>query len=84
MKNSLKVWWNSFKAQIIQEVPRELDYCQFECRRVRCMMEETGSCDLLPRQSQMLIMPSPSVAAVSAATAAIEAAHAFPAPAQVA
>lgn len=77
MKINLKVWWDSFKDQIVQDVPQGLDYCQFECRRARCTLEATGSCDLLaqyrplliPDAIPVLIMPAPAFSSPIAAPA---------------
>jgi hypothetical protein len=69
MRSKLKMWWTSFKSQIVQEVPRDLDFCQFECHRAQCTLELTGSCDirpqqgLLPQQSLVLIRPALAAAA---------------------
>jgi hypothetical protein len=53
-------FWNSVKAQIVQDVPQDLKFCEFHCPRAQCTLELTGSCDIRPRSASVFIMPAPA------------------------
>jgi hypothetical protein len=89
--NSLKVWWSAVKSHIVQDAPAEIEFCQFECKRSQCMMELTGSCDILPWQAAMResgmrpslvqLVPAPAASRPAWAKTPRPAAPTLPAPA---
>ena len=48
---SPKLLWNVLMKRIVQDVPRESSFCEFECKRMRCTLETTGTCDIHPNLS---------------------------------
>lgn len=47
--------WNSLKDQIVQPVPREIQFCEFHCTRKQCTLEVSGWCEIRPRPALILI-----------------------------
>jgi hypothetical protein len=37
--------WEFVKRQIVDEVPEEFAICEFDCRRVLCMPDESNTCE---------------------------------------
>jgi len=52
---SPKLLWCGIMQKIVQDVPDEVRFCEFECNRMRCTLETTGTCDIHPNLS--LVMP---------------------------
>jgi hypothetical protein len=51
--------------KIVQDVPETVRFCEFECTRLRCTLETTGTCDIHPNLSLVMpgliaIMPAPA------------------------
>jgi hypothetical protein len=53
--------WHSFKDQIVQPVPQEILFCEFDCPFQHCRREATGHCELLPYAAPVLIQPAQAV-----------------------
>ena len=45
---SPKLLWRAVMNKIVQDVPREDSFCEFECKQLRCTLETTGVCDIHP------------------------------------
>jgi len=39
-------FWGRIKAEIVQEVPDEIAYCEFECHKEQCTGEECQACPM--------------------------------------
>jgi len=37
--------WHRFKGQIVQDVPEDYQACEFECRKLQCMMGDWEKCE---------------------------------------
>jgi hypothetical protein len=37
--------WYRFKGQIIQDVPQDYQACEFECRKLECLMGDWERCE---------------------------------------
>jgi hypothetical protein len=53
-----KSLWRSVVNQIVQDVPQGIEFCEFECTRMQCTLELTGSCDIRPQSRLVLIKPA--------------------------
>jgi hypothetical protein len=42
----VRQWWSTVAKKLIEDVPDELAYCQFECERPKCTNEIWVSCEL--------------------------------------
>jgi hypothetical protein len=51
--------WRSVKEQIVQDVPRGIAFCEFQCTRKQCTLELTGACDIRPEPALVFIRPAP-------------------------
>jgi len=63
---SPKVLWNAVMERIVQDVPSEMAFCEFQCHRLRCTLETTGTCDIHPNLSLVMpglltLMPTPKL-----------------------
>ena len=50
--------WRAMKDQIVQAVPPDDQFCEFECPYQRCLIETTGSCEIRPRQTLVILRTS--------------------------
>ena len=50
--------WQWFKSQIVGEVPKENELCEFDCRKQQCAVGEWATCDRRLRQAAGELMPS--------------------------
>ena len=48
-------WWRMAKDQIAQPVPPDDQFCEFECRYKRCLLETKGSCEIRPGQTLVIL-----------------------------
>ena len=54
--------WQWVKSQIVGEVPKETELCEFDCRKQQCVLGEWANCDRRLRQAAGELMPfSPAV-----------------------
>ena len=37
--------WQRFMGQIVQDVPEDYQACEFECRKLHCMMGDWEKCE---------------------------------------
>lgn len=44
-ESPLKGMWQWIKGQIIREIPKDIDMCEFDCRKGRCTIGEWETCD---------------------------------------
>lgn len=49
----IKYLWHSFAHHIVQPVPEELYFCEFECRFRRCRLGLTGQCEIAQRMTSL-------------------------------
>ena len=49
--------WQWVKGQIIGEVPKENELCEFDCRKEQCFLAEWTTCDRRLRQAAGELMP---------------------------
>jgi hypothetical protein len=56
-----KSLWESVKGQIVQEVPRGIAFCEFQCPRKQCTLELTGTCDIRPEPALVFIRPAAAI-----------------------
>ena len=47
--------WRMAKDQIAQPVPPEDQFCEFQCPYKRCLLETTGSCEIRPGQTLVVL-----------------------------
>ena len=48
---SHKLLWRALKNRIVEDVPEEAAFCEFQCHRMRCTLETTDTCDIHPNLS---------------------------------
>jgi len=41
--------WQRFMGQIIQDVPEDVQACEFECRKLQCAMGDWEKCEMRMR-----------------------------------
>ena len=44
-KNPFKRAWDWVKDQIVQEVPKDTAFCEFDCRKQECTLGEWETCE---------------------------------------
>jgi hypothetical protein len=49
--------WLWLKAQIFQEVPKEIELCEFDCRKEQCALGEWETCDRRLHRAEGELMP---------------------------
>jgi len=52
--------WQWIKDQIFKEVPKEIELCEFDCRKEQCVQGEWETCDRRLHQAAGELMP-PSI-----------------------
>ncbi len=60
IKASLTRLWQWVKDQIVQEVPEDIEVCEFDCRKKQCVTGEWESCDRRLHKAEGELMPPPA------------------------
>jgi len=55
--NTLMHIWHWMKNQIIQEVPEDIQICEYDCRQRQCAMGEREVCERRLRKAAGELMP---------------------------